>query len=188
MICARMNQVTAISSDDFERFYTFAFVILTISRWFVSGTVMLWSIGNHRIGHAGRAGINDAAVVQQSTENNICPIMKGKTDQYSGSIGTGTGSNERCSLWWVSTHYRIAAVFADEVPDQVFKYNLAMRDFFDDKKCGNVNYIDVYNMTARLSLEHAAEADLLSHDKAHWGFEVNLVKAKIIISALLSAN
>jgi hypothetical protein len=151
---------------------------------FVPGTVLLWSIGNHKIGHSGRYGINDAAAVQQSMEPNICPIMRSNVDKYTGSVGAG----DRCSVWWVSTHYRFVGHFDDETPEMVQKYNIDMRRFFDSKQCGNVNYIDVYNMTARLTVSHRAEADQLTHDKVHWGYEINLVKANIIISALLSAN
>ena len=55
---------------------------------------------------------------------------------------------------WVSTHYRMKAFFLDEEIDVVRDYNLGMREFFDSGRCGEVNYADVYNMTAALGSTH----------------------------------
>jgi len=59
-----------------------------------------------------------------------------------------------------------------------------MRAFFDSHHCGPINYIDVYNMT--LGLQNRTEAVDMSYDRVHWGMEVNLVKAQIILNALLN--
>jgi hypothetical protein len=146
------------------------------------GTVALWSFGNHKLG-PGRSGVNDPVAFQNFFEGNICPVMRENESRYTGSVGPA----DRCSVWWLSTHYRFQQHFPDESPDAVRSYNLGMRDYFDAKKCGNVNYIDVYNMTARLTTEHRDEADQLTHDKVHWGYEVNLVKAQIVLNALIAA-
>ena len=59
-----------------------------------------------------------------------------------------------------------------------------MRSFFDAGECGAVNYIDVYNMTSGLASQLPTEAEKLTYDGVHWGMEINLIKAQIIIHAL----
>jgi len=51
-----------------------------------------------------------------------------------------------------------------------------------------VNYVDVWNMTESLALNHAEAADPMTYDKVHWSMEVNLVKTQILLNALASAN
>ena len=64
-----------------------------------------------------------------------------------------------------------------------------MRKFYDEgKRCGPVNYIDVYNMTAALAANPQHEAAKMTYDMVHWGIEANLHKAQIILNALLSAE
>ena len=64
-----------------------------------------------------------------------------------------------------------------------------MRKFYDEgKRCGPVNYIDVYNMTAELASNPLHEAPKMTYDMVHWGIEANLHKAQIILNALLSAE
>jgi hypothetical protein len=62
-----------------------------------------------------------------------------------------------------------------------------MRAFFDGGGCGPVNYIDVYNLTSTLAMELREEAERMTYDGVHWGMEVNLLKAQIILHALASA-
>ena len=94
-----------------------------------------------------------------------------------------------CSIWWVSTHYRLRAIYKDEKPEMVRDYNLGMRKFFEEgKRCGPVNYVDVYNMTADLATNHQVDALKMTYDQVHWGIEVNLIKAQIILNALLAAE
>eukprot|EP01034_Spumella_vulgaris_P024487 gene24487-30838_t len=80
------------------------------------------------------------------------------------------------------------AYFDDEKPEIVKRYNEEMRHHFDSHKCGAVNYVDVYNMTARLGVDHATEAEKMTYDGMHWGMELNLVKAQIIINALVAST
>jgi hypothetical protein len=75
--------------------------------------------------------------------------------------------------------------FGDEQPEIVKDYNLGMRKFMDDGQCGEVNYVDVYNMTARLVIDHPDEGSQMTYDNVHWGIEVNLLKAQLIFNALL---
>ncbi len=72
----------------------------------------------------------------------------------------------------------------DELPPSVTRYNEAMRSFFEGGECGKVNYIDVFNMTADLALNNYNDADkYMTYDAVHWGMEVNLIKAQIILNA-----
>jgi hypothetical protein len=68
----------------------------------------------------------------------------------------------------------------------VKSYNEGMREFFRGGQCGEVNYIDVYNMTASFGEHHKDIASKYSYDMVHWGMEVNLLKAQIILNALVS--
>jgi hypothetical protein len=89
-------------------------------------------------------------------------------------------------VWWISTHHRVRGYFEDETPERVEGFNEGMREYFDQGRCGNVNYIDVYNMTSRLVNDHNSEARTMTYDNVHWGMEVNLIKAQIVLNALLS--
>jgi hypothetical protein len=145
------------------------------------GTVSLWSFGNHPLGNH-RYGVNDPEAYQNFFNRENCPPMLANKDKYTGEFGP----DKSCSVWWVSTHQRVQQHFPDEAPDVVQKYNLAMRDYFDAGKCGNVNYIDVFNMTDSVTMQHNEEAHKLTWDKVHWSYEINLIKAQIILNALLS--
>ena len=87
-------------------------------------------------------------------------------------------------MFWVSTHYRLRQIYWDESVELVRDYNERMRSFFDSQTCGEFNYIDVYNMTAALATQYNSEAVQMSYDQVHWGLEVNLVKAQIVLNAL----
>ena len=160
------------------------------------GTVVLWSFGNHQTakGNGGRWGVNNATIFQSLFERSICPSLERmKSESIAAFKSNGrpmqTGDvSKACSVWWVSTHYRLVGHFADETPEYIRNFNLGMRNFFDSGRCGLVNYIDVYNMTAELTTKHAEDAQSLTYDSVHWGFEVNLMKAQIILNALLSPS
>jgi hypothetical protein len=158
-----------------------------------NGTVVLWSFGNHQLGR-GRYGINNATLFSNLFATSICKDMnvrkaeslelrsKGIQPSHTGSI------NGTCSVWWVSTHQRLAAHYMDEAPHIVKDYNTGMRQFFDEGACGFKNYVDVYNMTEQLCMNHTELAKQhMSFDHVHWGFEANLQKAQIILNALLSS-
>jgi hypothetical protein len=144
------------------------------------GTVLLWSFGNHKLG-AYRYGVNNATAYQDFFRNGICKhvVEKSENEEIDGSF------QKACSLWWVSTHFRRVGFFPDEKEDVVREYNLGMRHFFDSRSCGLVNYIDTYNMTSELVKEMPDECQQLTYDSVHWGMEVNLVKAQIVLNALL---
>jgi hypothetical protein len=142
------------------------------------GTVSLWSFGNYKLGRNGRIGVNNATMYQQFFEKDICPLLHSSSAKFPGDF------QHPCSTWWISTHYRITAHFDDEKPLVVEEYNKEMRKFYDSGACGNTNYIDVFNMTSKLAKEKGA--DSMTYDGVHWGLEGNLVKAQIIINALVS--
>lgn len=97
-----------------------------------------------------------------------------------------TPTQRTCSTVWISTHYRLRAIYDDEKPDIVRGYNLGMREYFDrGARCGPVNYVDVYNMTAALASEAHHEATKMTYDMVHWGIEANLHKAQIVLNALV---
>ena len=152
-----------------------------------NGSIVLWSAGNHRLSRFGRFGINNATSYSRHFQRNICKQLT--DDRYVEQTLSGRSISQRsCSIWWVSTHYRVEAFFEDEIPERVLNFNLGMRRFFDSRSCGPVNYIDVYNMTAALVTQAPEDAGNMTHDRMHWGIEANLHKAQIILNALLSAN
>ena len=146
--------------------------------------ILLWSFGNYKTGRHGRHGINNATAYSQLFEGNPCPHILNSKDVL---------SSDQCSVWWISTHYRIKGYFPDESPEMIKSYNEGMRSFFESGKCGHVNYVDVYNMTRSLMTTPGdqgkprlvEEANSMTYDSVHWGLEVNLIKAQIILNALL---
>jgi hypothetical protein len=142
--------------------------------------LLFWSEGNHPtdFNYTTRLGVNDPFEYQKkfhdSKQNYICPELLAK--------------DTACSLFWISTHARHHMQFKDEVDGKVQAFNEHMRMFFEEGKCGDVGYIDVFNMTSNLIRQHQSEADFMTFDAAHWGMEVNLVKVQIIMTALKSFN
>ena len=88
-----------------------------------NGTVVLWSFGNYKVVRYGRAGVNNATMYQQYFEKDICPTLRSKKEMLAGD-GLARAADRPCSVWWVSTHYRMRAYFEDEKPDLVRGYNL----------------------------------------------------------------
>lgn len=150
------------------------------------GSLILYSVGNHPLNEQWRSSVNNFIDYQNKlkSDDNLCANNK-IVNPYSGPHQSGL--NKSCSLWWVSTHYRMHAYWGEETPERVQEFNEHMKNFFSAKKCGNVNTIDVHDMTACLSKEHRDEALQLTYDKVHWGLEVNLMKAQIILAAFANA-
>lgn len=148
------------------------------------GSVVLWSFGNYKLTRHGRQGVNDPKMYQEYFERDICQVLK--QDSAGAKKYSGPYAKHPCTVWWISTHYRMRAYFDDEHPENVYNYNRGMRQFFDDKGCGDVNYIDVYNFTKQLGENYTTDATQMTYDSVHWGLEVNLIKAQIILSALLA--
>jgi hypothetical protein len=148
------------------------------------GSIALFSWGNYKVGpqYFERHGVNNATAYAKFFEDSgLCP----KVRDYTSS---SNGENRNCNIYWISTHYRLKAYYDDEKENIIRKYNNDMREFIESKSCGDINYIDVYNMTRVLGSKYNDIAmKSMSYDHVHWGMEVNLVKAQIIMNALLSS-
>lgn len=142
------------------------------------GALLIWSFGNHRLG-PNRYGVNNATAYSKHFGDGVCKDIHKNAEEIDGSY------DKPCSIWWASTHFRRIGWFPDEKEDVVKDYNVGMRHFFDSKSCGNVNYVDMYNMTMALVKEAPEEAEHMTYDSVHWGLEVNLVKAQILLNAIL---
>lgn len=145
-----------------------------------NGTISLWSFGNHQLAK-GRVGVNNSTLYQQHFAPTCRDIIE---SAKLGQIDTDVSYKKPCSIWWLSTHFRNIGWFGDEAEHLIYNYNKEMRQFFDEGRCGPVNYIDVYNMT--FGIKNLSDARQLSYDQVHWGMEVNLIKAQIVLNALLS--
>jgi hypothetical protein len=88
-------------------------------------------------------------------------------------------------VYWVSTHARIVAYFADEQPDVIRSFNHNMMDYVSTY-CKHIGVIDVYNMTEHLIETDLKNANMMTYDKVHWGRGVNLIKSHIILNTLLA--
>ena len=169
-----------------------------------NGSIVLFSWGNYKVGNGGhRSGVNNPKLYAKFfEESGLCPSIRKRDEALAAkqqqllSQASATEKNRRalknksirasCGVYWISTHYRLVAHFPDEKEEIVKAYNDGMRDFFSSGKCGNVNYIDVYNMTAAFGINHHSIATGLSYDQVHWGMEINLLKAQTILNALVS--
>ena len=149
-----------------------------------NATITLWSEGNHPVGKP-RQSVNNYESYQAKYMNDFCPVNKRERPFVPGA-GTGPHGvfSGPCSIWWVSTHYRLKAYWPQEIPMRVEEFNQYMRMFFEDgNSCGDINYIDVYNMTMQLATTPKLQPALLSYDDVHWNMEVNLMKTQLLLSA-----
>lgn len=163
-----------------------------------TGSVVLWSFGNYKLSRYGRNGVNNSTMYSAHFMNSICGKIKSHQTHQSPVSSIKQPMNRhsevisnhtKCSIWWISTHYRMKAYFDDEKPQLVREYNEGMRRFFEDSSlCGRVNYIDVYNMTRSIGVNHKQEAEKMTYDGVHWGMELNLIKAQIVLNALLASS
>ncbi len=162
-----------------------------------AGVVYFFSEGNHPIPGQSRKSINNFWTYGDLYENLVCPATKRFWDEH--DFAFQEDHSRVCSLWWVSTHFRHSAFHPEETVERVLEYNEGMRAFFDGvpggrqdpsavSSCRGVNYVDVYNMTRALALNHAGDAPSMTYDKVHWSMEVNLVKAQILLNALASGK
>ena len=131
-----------------------------------AGDLILFSEGNHPL-HGRMDTVNNASayINHYLSGNNLCSI-------------TGPPS----IISWVSTHSRTAPLYDTESPTRVRLYNEQMKNFVLSGRCGKIEYIDVYNMTNDLLLNFKADAAYMTFDKSHWGMEVNLIKAQILLT------
>ena len=154
--------------------------------------IALFSWGNYKVGPQifDRHGVNNATAYGRFFEDTkLCPNIRNYDNI---TLATHTMKKRSCDIFWLSTHYRLMHHFDDEHVHVVKNYNEKMRDWAVSGTCGMLNYVDVYNMTAALGKEHKAEAQHMSSipltnspRAVHWGMEVNLVKAQMILNALI---
>lgn len=97
-----------------------------------------------------------------------------------------------CEYYWISTHYRLQYKYHDESVDKINNFNQLIKEYFNSNSCGLFNTIDIYNMTKSLNNffnlnENVSLSKELSYDSIHWGMEVNLIKAQIILNSILNS-
>lgn len=133
------------------------------------GDLIFMSEGNHIL-HNRFDTINNASAYSShylSSTNSLC-----------------SNSGPPSITIWISTHARIASTNKFETSARVKLYNEQMKDFVLSGRCGPIQYIDVYNMTNDLKTNHRDDALRMTYDKAHWGMEVNLAKAQMILTEI----
>ena len=59
-----------------------------------------------------------------------------------------------------------------------------MRTWIDNAGCGAAGYVDVFNMTSDIIKNHYGAAESLRFDNAHWGLQVNLIKAQLLVRSV----
>ena len=158
--------------------------------------INVFSTGNHKLvsGGNGRIGVNSAPehikLFSAGGGMGFCGQLLKELDDIDKGIGVDMSAG--CSNWWMSTHRRIKAHYFDETGNYTRAYNQGMREFFDSGGCGLYNYVDVYNMTQSLvetftlddtSEENKQKAYSVSYDLVHYGMEINMIKAQILLDA-----
>jgi hypothetical protein len=92
------------------------------------------------------------------------------------------------NVMWVSTHVRpFRGWHRSEVTDVILHFNHQMKSFFASHQCGDVQYVDVTNMTHMLQLPDL-RGNLwkkLTYDGMHFSRTVNVLKAHIILNQLV---
>ena len=151
--------------------------------------INIFSTGNHQIGN-GRSGVNDAPAHQTLFDQSFCGQLKEEHEKVQNKDIDDPSNG--CVNWWLSTHHRIIGWFPDEKGPITIAFNEGMRQYFDAGQCGAYNYIDVYNMTQSLVEKFTLDATCeenkqksmsVSYDYVHYGMEINLIKAQIIVDA-----
>ena len=164
-----------------------------------SGGLVLLTEGAHSPGYPGkgRVGVHNASAFIHHYLNTFCPKLKAipTANRFLSSTSSreqGTpwfNSTQRlppCSMYWVSRHYRMRAGALDERDEVLRAFNEGMDSFFrqNASACPGVRYVDTYAMTAELASHHEVDAKQLTYDSNHWGMEINLVKAQLIVRAI----
>jgi hypothetical protein len=162
-----------------------------------SRAINIFSTGNHKVldGHGGRYGVNNASAHIERFEVDFCRQLRSEQEATNKDKKKELETSHGCTNWWLSTHHRIIGWFPDEKGPITRTFNEEMRSFFDSGACGAYNTIDVYNMTQSLvetfTLDATCEANKqksmsVSYDYVHFGMEINLVKAQIVLDAWAS--
>ena len=131
--------------------------------------LLLLSSGNHPVDldYTARTGVNSIVHTRKDLLTSVCPVLS---------------NNASCNTWWLSTHQRLNNFGSslDEEHDVILYYNAGMRRFFEDGRCGQMHFVDVFNMTNELvGMNESVD---LTYDGGHWGMTVNLLKVQIMLA------
>ena len=149
---------------------------------------IIWGGGNHpidEVSYSTRWGIHDAGQVERHVfeptcnESSISWLPIPQIDEKNKKSALRTVPR----LFWLSVHARLSGE-GDES-------EVAMKLYSQDslhaiqRACGNVDGIDVFEMTQKLVHDIPEEAKLMTFDSSHWSRAVNVVKAQIVLYSLL---
>ena len=158
-----------------------------------SGGIVILTEGAHSPGYPGkgRVGVHNSSAFIHHYLNTLCPKLKALPTFSSSPEGGASWYNSTqrlppCSMFWVSRHYRMRAGALDERDEVLRAFNAGMEAFFrvNASACPGVRLVDTYSMTAELANRHEVDAKQLTYDSNHWGMEINLVKAQLIVRAI----
>jgi len=145
-----------------------------------TNSIVVFSGGNsatHPVYGGIDGSINNAsAYFELYSEYGVCQVAA-RLQKKSPSVAT-----------FLSTHYRIDEYHTGpQSHKDVENFNLGMKEIFASGRCGrgNIDFIDVYNMTSQLVLNHYNESLLMTHDRMHWSRNVNLLKAQLVLDHFL---
>jgi hypothetical protein len=166
----------------------------------VNNSMVLISFGNHPTG-GGRFGINNASAQMEkfhpgcsTFSNKPSPlVLSTLSENKSKSMSKGKSKSKSLKhfMYWVSTHARPKALYRDESPQVVERFNNQMRSFIESGTCtSDTLFIDVFNMTKSLLQLNSSKKEKedintkLTPDGVHWGKNVNMLKTQIILSEM----
>ena len=141
-------------------------------------TLIIWSEGADYIRPADKYGKYDPLAYQQI-------LVDGMGGGLLALCGEGHTTYRRRNVVWMSSHHQpgnSALTQPDESPDRIEVYNNEMRQFFLSGQCGSVTYVDVWNMTYQLAMEHTDLLQYNSFDMYHYTLPVNVLKAQLLLN------
>ena len=133
------------------------------------------SVGRHPIdgNYSSRLGINDAKLI---------------SEKYFRSICSSASREDSCSkLIWLDTHRRLASPRPDEAThrERIFHLEAPLEMY---KACGAQMVASAWSASDLLVLNHRTAAANMTHDGAHWGMAINLLKVYSLVNSLRSAK
>lgn len=138
----------------------------------IGATISLISYHNGIVDPYGVESINNSTLNMEHLENmGIC--ARDKVFKFPTFV--------------ISTHYRINEYkgLGKQDHEDIEQYNDEMRHFIEvEKRCGNAIYVDVYNMTKALVLNHYNDSLSMTFDRVHYTRNVNLLKAQIVLERI----
>lgn len=136
-----------------------------------SHDLIILSVGRHPIdgNYNARLGVNDAKVI---------------SEKYFQSICSSASREDSCSkLIWLDTHRRLQSPREDESTHQERMFHLeAPLEIY--KACGVQMVGSAWDASELLVLNHPTAAANMTHDGAHWGMAINLLKVYSLVHRL----